>query len=31
VVAKLPERKWTLTSREIDVALHRIREQEVKP
>jgi hypothetical protein len=29
VVAKLPERGWTLTSREIDGAIQRIREQEV--
>jgi hypothetical protein len=28
VVAKLPERKWTITSRDVDVALHRIRERE---
>jgi len=30
VVTKLPERRWTLTSRDIDAALHRIREQEAK-
>jgi len=28
VIAKLPERKRTSTSRDIDAALHRIREQE---
>jgi hypothetical protein len=29
VVVKLPKRGWTLTSREIDEAIQRIREQEV--
>ena len=28
VVAKLPERKWTLTSRDIELALNRIQERE---
>ena len=28
VVAHLPERKWTLTSRDVELALHRIQERE---
>lgn len=31
VVAELPKKRWTLTSRDIDLALQRIREQESNP